>query len=324
MISPPSDPSTLLNNVPFESLRFRTIIEKQSQSVVYYEKVSGVHCAIKVVSNEHLTERVENEIRILQILQLNGIPSIPRFFTSSRGGETTAFLMTYIPGCTIDRLFIEFKSLKVPTAVDIIAQLIIIFEKMHSLRVVHNDLKANNVMVNHLGRCSVVDFDLSMNLNDPKIGGGSNQRIGTRHMRAPETIMAPQLLPTTKVDVWAIGILLFEMVMGKPPFGLREDDIEDKIRLGVAGQNIFVDTLWPSNPLCRDFISQCLSQDPVNRPECSQLRRHPLLDQVNWTQLEALLRGDADTVGLPSFDMYYEEIEMQCLGRYFSDSLHWV
>lgn len=90
---------------------------------------------------------------------------------------------------------------------------------MHSMGIVHRDLKPENAIVRNTGELVLVDLACAK-----KIGkeGRTSTVLGSPHYMAPEVIKGKQY--TLSVDYWALGVILYEFVSGKLPFG---NDLED-------------------------------------------------------------------------------------------------
>merc|ERR1712050_123397 len=92
--------------------------------------------------------------------------------------------------------------------------LTLVLERLSECNIVYRDLKPENVMLDKQGYIKVVDFGIAK-----KLTAGQNQTftvIGTPHYMAPETLQGHGY--GMEVDIWSMGIMLFEFVIGKLPF----------------------------------------------------------------------------------------------------------
>ena len=135
-----------------------------------------------------------------------------------------------------------------------------------SLGVLHRDIKAENVLLDlSENAAKLIDFGYGAVFHDGKYYGD----CGTRLYNPPELIRHGWYYGEP-LQVWTLGILLCEMVMGLHPFS-SEDEI-------VRGELKFDD--WVSYP-CRDLIQLCLSQDYTRRPSYRGILEHPWITGPN-------------------------------------------
>merc|ERR1712146_373129 len=100
--------------------------------------------------------------------------------------------------------------------------------------------------------------------------------------------MAPEIVKrgsyTTKCDIWSFGVLVFQMVVGRYPFGESGDNIDSHnhlLNLGTGKTRI----TWPEggSVMFRDFVQRCFRDNPEERPGCSELIEHPFLTGMEIT-----------------------------------------
>mmetsp|Transcript_4051 Transcript_4051/g.3444 ORF Transcript_4051/g.3444 Transcript_4051/m.3444 type:complete len:151 (+) Transcript_4051:466-918(+) len=112
------------------------------------------------------------------------------------------------------------------------AQILLALEFLHNIGVVYRDLKPENVLMDEEGNLVLVDFGMSKELQkDEK----SNSFVGTPDYLAPEMVIGKG--HSFEVDYWALGILIFEMLVGIPPF-YRKDQNTQKIFADIREKNI--------------------------------------------------------------------------------------
>ena len=136
----------------------------------------------------------------------------------------------------------------------------------HERGVIHRDLKAANVIVSPSGRLKVVDFGLARRLDPemaddaPTLGSisGPDVTIGTPYAMAPEQVKAGKL--DHRTDVWALGVMLYEMVAGYHPF--RGASLPELMAAILRDQPA---PLGPAAEPVRGIIETCLTKDPDRR-----------------------------------------------------------
>eukprot|EP01104_Vermistella_antarctica_P019588 TRINITY_DN7742_c0_g1_i1.p1 TRINITY_DN7742_c0_g1~~TRINITY_DN7742_c0_g1_i1.p1 ORF type:complete len:299 (+),score=73.59 TRINITY_DN7742_c0_g1_i1:266-1162(+) len=143
--------------------------------------------------------------------------------------------------------------------------------------VIHRDLKSENVLLSHEGGLKLSDFGLGAELQNQ--GDERSTSAGTSYWMAPELIQGEGY--GVKVDVWSLGVLLYEMVEGKPPY-------ENESRLNVY--TLVVSKGRPDfNPAMRnkfsrdlfEFADACCVMSPDKRPTAAQLLQHPFISRAS-------------------------------------------
>jgi serine/threonine-protein kinase len=177
------------------------------------------HVAIKVLRPELAAviggERFLAEIRTTAHLQH---PHILPLFDSGEAGSFLFYVMPYLEGESLrDRLNRE-KQLAIGECLRIASEIASALEYAHRRGVIHRDIKPENVLF-HDGRAMVADFGIA--LAATKAGGGrmtaTGMSLGTPHYMSPEQAMGEREI-TARSDVYALGAVVYEMLLGEPPF----------------------------------------------------------------------------------------------------------
>jgi eukaryotic-like serine/threonine-protein kinase len=150
----------------------------------------------------------------------SGRATIPPLSDAERGsgGEVLFYVMPYIEGESLrDRLNRE-KQLPVEDAVRIAREVAAALDYAHRRGIVHRDIKPENILL-HDGQALVADFGIALALST---AGGSRMTetgmsLGTPHYMSPEQAMGEREI-TARSDVYALGAVLYEMLLGEPPF----------------------------------------------------------------------------------------------------------
>lgn len=138
---------------------------------------------------------------------------------------------------------------------------------MHSKHVIHRDLKPENILVGQDGHLKISDFGWSIFTPSDS---SRKTMCGTLDYLSPEVVSRASY--GKEVDIWAVGILIYEFLVGKPPFEAEEANETHK-RIMKA------EVKYPSDlelsPEVKDLISRLLVVDPTKRIPLSQVLEHP-------------------------------------------------
>lgn len=178
------------------------------------------------------------------------------------------------------------------------AQLVLAIQYLHSKNIIHRDLKPENILVDDKGYLRITDFGLVKELQQ---GKQTQTFCGTPEYIAPEMIEGSKY--DRMVDWWSIGILIFEMLYGGPPF--YNTNVNTMYRL-IQTQDI-ADTFPPdASDNARDLICGLCAKDPTMRlgsRSDEDIKNHPFFEGVNWDKMlekelempwKPVIKDDAD------------------------------
>jgi serine/threonine-protein kinase len=227
----------------------------------------GRKVAIKVLRPELAAvigaDRFVREIRTIAALQH---PHILGRIDSGEVNGTAYYVMPFVEGESLrDRLSRE-KQLPVPDAIRIAAEVAAALDYAHRHGVIHRDIKPENILL-HDGSALVADFGIALAVSS---AGGSRMTetgmsLGTPHYMSPEQAMGEREI-TARSDVYALGVMTYEMLLGEPPF---------------------------SGPTAQAIVAKVLTEAP--RPLTP--RRHSVPPAVEDAVLTALEKLPADRFG---------------------------
>jgi serine/threonine protein kinase len=143
-------------------------------------------------------------------------PGIPELFGQGSYGTDPYIVMQLIEGVSLHH-FLERHNPTVGAAAAIVAQIADALVHVHSLPVVHRDIKPYNLLVAQNGTVVLIDFGIAKPVSrhaTPYTRHGST--VGSRGYQAPEQILERQVTP--KTDLYALGCVLYELLAGRPPF----------------------------------------------------------------------------------------------------------
>src|SRR3984893_7889359 len=220
--------------------------------------------AIKVLRPELVAvtggERFLREIRTIANLQH---PHILGLIDSGEVDGTAYYVMPYVAGQSLRHRLNQEKQLPVADAVRISCEVAEALAYAHRHGVVHRDIKPENILL-HEGRALVADFGIALAVSSDSATRMSETglMLGTPQYMSPEQAMGEREV-TARSDVYALGAMTYEMLVGEPPF---------------------------TGPTAQAIVAQVLTEDP--RPLI--VRRRSVPPQVEAAVLTALQKLPAD------------------------------
>jgi serine/threonine protein kinase len=184
--------------------------------------------AIKILSNTldaadaSFAERFKNEARAMGKLNHPGIVTVYAF--GETAGGLLYIVMEYVEGTDVARMIAKSGRLHTDHAMAITAHVCDALAYAHERGIIHLDIKPANIMVGYDGNVKVADFGLA------KVHGKSGETLGltqsgmamgTLHYMAPEALMLGSAVDH-RADIYAVGVMLYQMLTGKVPHGMFE------------------------------------------------------------------------------------------------------
>ncbi|WP_164008840.1 serine/threonine-protein kinase [Pyxidicoccus trucidator] len=263
----------------------RTRVGVGGMGLVYegIQPLIGKRVAVKVLRPElaHSTEQVERllaEARAVNAIRHRGIIDIFGFGQVPDGRQY--IVMEFLDGQALDAVLTEKNRLPVQEALSLLDEVLAALAAAHGAGVVHRDLKPSNIFLVRQPDGSryvkVLDFGLAKRAQTPT-GRSAQTRtdmvVGTPEYMAPEQARGQEVGPMT--DLYALGVVTFEMVTGRLPFvGTSPVDLLMKhVEARPPRPSEFVPDLPPALDA---FILQMLTKDPEARPNSADALRQQL------------------------------------------------
>ena len=176
--------------------------------------------------------RFENEWELLGKLRH---PNIAQIYYASTcnvlGTRVPYFVMEYIPDALPITKYAASKKLSTAQRLRLFGRVCEAVAHGHKQGIIHRDLKPSNILVEPSGLLKIIDFGIARNVNaDPEHVTqltSMGQVIGTVQYMSPEQFTADPSAIDQRTDVYALGVILYELLTGKPPYELRQKHILD-------------------------------------------------------------------------------------------------
>ncbi|MFN2494760.1 MAG: Stk1 family PASTA domain-containing Ser/Thr kinase [Pseudonocardiaceae bacterium] len=208
-------------------------------------------------------QRFEREARAAARLHHPGIVGVyDQGMDSSAGSDHVFLIMELVDGATLRDLLREHGRLSVPVVLSVLELVLCALAAAHQEGLVHRDVKPENVLIGPGGVVKVADFGLVRAVAEAGSSTG-NLILGTVAYLSPEQVATGAADPRS--DVYAAGVLLFEMLTGAPPY-------TGETALSVAYRHVHDDvpapsTVAPAVPAALDELAvQATRRDPIARP----------------------------------------------------------
>ncbi|KAI8804110.1 kinase-like domain-containing protein [Cladochytrium replicatum] len=246
------------------------------------EKYSKHLYAIKVLKKEFIIENDEvestrSEKRVFLTANRERHPFLVNLHSCFQTESRIYFVMEYVSGGDL-MWHIQHQQFSEKRAKFYACEVLLALEYFHKNNVVYRDLKLDNILLSLEGHIKIADYGLCK--EGMTYGATTNTFCGTPEFMAPEILLEKPY--TRAVDWWALGVLIYEMLLGQSPF--RGDD-EDEIFEAILKDEI----LYPVN-MAKDAVTllqKLLTKDPAKRlgsgrGDAEDIKRHPFFKGVDW------------------------------------------
>jgi len=202
--------------------------------------------------------------------------------------DTFATVLEYCSGDDLDLLLRERGRLKETDAKAILLQILSGLKYLHAptgqgadrrRAIIHYDLKPGNILFDQRGDAKITDFGLSKIVAEDTVGHSvelTSQGAGTYWYLPPECFRTDAAVTVSgKVDVWSVGVIFYQMLYGKRPFGegsTQQAILRDRTMLRAT--SVDFPAVPKISPEARDFVKKCLSHSALERPTVAELEKH--------------------------------------------------
>ncbi len=257
-----------------------------------------------LLTAEQMRSTVLREARLASAIEH---PNVCAIYEVGESGDEAYIAMQYVPGQSLDQL-IERGPANLHLVLSVGIQIADGLQAAHALGIFHRDLKPQNVVLTDGGLAKILDFGLARRLRqedeqfDPSGPAPANPaplastytaRGGTIRYMAPEQFVTGH--SSVQSDVWALGVILYELASGRHPFARPYAEDFQAIRAIQYQEPPDLSEIVPGvSPELKSVIAACLEKNPGNRTASAAEVREGLRTIMKALQIEAgFMPGDA-------------------------------
>uniref|UniRef100_A0A8C7NP09 non-specific serine/threonine protein kinase n=1 Tax=Oncorhynchus mykiss TaxID=8022 RepID=A0A8C7NP09_ONCMY len=242
-------------------------------------KETGALAAAKVIETK-TEEELEDYMVEIDILAKCDHRYIVKLLDAFYHDAKLWIMIEFCPGGAVDATMLELdRGLMEPQIQVICRQTLEALVYLHSIKIIHRDLKAGNILLTLEGDIKLADFGVSA--KNTKTLQRRDSFIGTPYWMAPEVVMCETMKDAPydyKADIWSLGITLIELAQIEPP---HHELNPMRVLLKIAKSE--PPTLEQPNKWSqefKDFLKKSLDKNPESRPNAAQLLEHPFVCSV--------------------------------------------
>ncbi|XP_053671029.1 LOW QUALITY PROTEIN: protein kinase C-like [Anopheles nili] len=251
------------------------LAEKKGTDEVYAIKVLKKD----VILQDDDVDCTMTEKRILALAAKH--PFLTALHSCFQTPERLFFVMEYVNGGDLMFQIQRARKFDEPRAAFYAAEVTLALQFLHRNGVIYRDLKLDNILLDAEGHCKLADFGMCKE----GIAGDNltSTFCGTPDYIAPEILQELDYGPS--VDWWALGVLMYEMMAGQPPF---EADNEDDLFEAILRDDVLY-PVWLSREAV-SILKGFMTKNAAKRLGCTdgenQIRSHPFFKDMDWEALE--------------------------------------
>lgn len=199
-----------------QNLQIEKVLKTTKNLRVYLIKKDEKLFVLKTVTffdNKTIT-MLKNEVKNLILLQNFSI--VPKVIEYNFDDENNYIILEYIEGSPIDKI----KEISFNEKLNLIFKVLDVVKKIHQLGIVHCDLKPSHIILTKNNGIKIIDFGISSYKNENLLRG-----YGNIQYCSPEQLLNKNV--TFYTDLYALGIIVYEILIGKTPFGNKKEEIKN-------------------------------------------------------------------------------------------------
>ena len=290
------------------------LYKKVTTSDIYAIKTVDIKC----MKEKNLSSSLKNEQNILKEINNNYLVNSYYIFQDKKNHY---FVMEYLPGGDVYTLLSK-NNLPKKAIQLIVAETILAINYLHGMRIIHHDIKPENILISLKGHFKLSDFGLSktlsesgesevdqdhvknlrdfvefnkvpINLNLGDDEDENKEAVGTLNYMAPE-LFTDKFPHGSGIDYWAIGVLIFDLFSYSLPFeGKTQDETRNNIiELKIDWNKLInenVKKIYGNIDSAIDLIKKFLKENPVERwgdKNLDEIKKHKFFEEFNWDDIQ--------------------------------------
>ena len=272
------------------------------------KKSSSNYYAMKAMKKQEISKKNHQEYAFneLKILQKNDCPYICSLRYSFQTEDFLYLVMDFLAGGDLFFHLRQEEAFPEEKARRYTCEIVCALEYLHENGVIYRDLKPENVLFDSNGHVRLVDFGLAKCCD-----GRGNSLVGTPEYVAPEVLLKKKY--DFAVDYWNLGCVLFEMLVGRPPF--VEKNLHEVLRSIV---NKELEVPGAVSKEAGDVLKGLLEKDPKKRLRAVGLKKMAFFEGVDW---ETVRKGEGTVPFVPELE---NELDLRYFEKkYVQDEVSW-
>lgn len=272
-------------NIPLtiDSFELLQVIGKGSFGKVMQvrKKDTGRIYAMKTIRKAHIVSRSEVTHTLAErtvLGQVNNPFIVPLKF-SFQNAEKLYLVLSCINGGELFHHLQKEGRFSEERARLYAAELLCALEHLHAYDVIYRDLKPENILLDYTGHIALCDFGLcKLNMSESE---KTNTFCGTPEYLSPELLLGNGYSKT--VDWWTLGVLIYEMLSGLPPY--YDENVNEMYRKILSNPLRFGDEIKPE---ARSLLTGLLTRNPAHRlgnNGAEEIKKHAFFAKIDWKRL---------------------------------------